>query len=215
VIAIATLLVAILLPGLRNARIQAKVLQAHADLRQITVALDAYAMDNMEQVPPTRSACGTNVNNQLPVELAENGFLPPSPSLIPQAQFSDVFNPDHTYKYLAPGAIWYNGTFFDYPEQKTRPRAKIWVPDDFPRCESDQGRFYAHFAREPRSPAVYAVWSIGPDPRSRKFPRFEGSSDIDESKFPLPKAFWMLGASDTGLITLYKARKGGAVHISG
>lgn len=217
VVATIALLLAILLPAHAHARKKARIVIAHSDLRQICLSLDAYAMDNGDALPPTRSACGTNVNYQLPVELAEQDYLPRSASKIPQAQFWDVFdprdpddmeNPRATYKYRAPGAIWFNGSFFDFPDSTWRLRAKLWVPDDFPRCESLEGRFYANRSFEPPSPVAYAIWSIGPDPESPKFPQYPNVDEIDQSKFPLPKRFWLLDAGDTGLITHFKTHEG-------
>ncbi|MFH1747579.1 MAG: type II secretion system protein [Planctomycetota bacterium] len=208
VIAIVAILLAILMPALQRARLQSRVTRAHSDLRQIGLALEMYEMDNRGAVPPCRSACGTNVNNQLPVELADGDYLPRSRGRIPQANFIDVFNGRHTYKYRAPGAIWFNGTFFDFPDVEWRPRSKLWVPDDFPECASLEGKFYADFSHEPLSPVLYAIWSVGPDPESPKFPRHENSVEIDESRFPLPKSFWLHNAGDTGLITHFRDRDG-------
>jgi prepilin-type N-terminal cleavage/methylation domain-containing protein len=214
VVAVIALLLAILLPAQRYARVKARVVKAHSDLRQICLALDAYAMDNDDDLPPTRSACGADITYQLPVELAEQAYLPRSESRIPQAELQDVFDPGapdgpvHTYRYRAPGAIWFNGVFFDFPDSTWRLRAKIWVPDDFPRCESPEGRFYANRSFEPPSPAVYAVWSVGPDPESAKLPRVEGTDEIDTAKFPLPRRFWLHDSGDTGLITHFRSREG-------
>lgn len=219
VVAVVALLLAILLPAHAHARKKARIVIAHSDLRQICLALDAYAMDNGDALPPTRSACGTNVNYQLPVELAEQEYFPRGASKIPQAEFWDVFDtrdpagvddPPETYKYRAPGAMWFNGSFFDFPDSAWRIRASIWVPDDFPRCASADGRFYANRSFEPPSPAVYAVWSIGPDAYSPKFPRHEGTDEVDPAKFPLPRRFWLLDASDTGLITHFRSAEGHA-----
>jgi len=206
VVAIVALLLAMLLPSHRRVRVQARVVVAHADLRNICVALDAYAMDNRDRWPPTRSGCGTNVNYQLPVELAGDRYLPRSPSRIPQAHMPDVFDSTHTYKYRAPGPVWFNGSFFDFPDSTWRPRAKIWVPEDFPQCRDEEGRYFANRTGEPPSPATYAVWSVGPDPWSAKFPRYEGSDQIDESRFPLPQGFWLMHGGDTGLITHFRCR---------
>ncbi len=208
VLAILLTLVAILLPALSQSRMRAKVLRVHSDLRQIGLALEGYTVSNNENLPPTRSGCGTNVTYQLPVELAIGGFLPRHPSLIPQADFPDTFNPQHSYKYLAPGPIWFNGQFFDFPNSTWRPRAGIWVPSDFPACQSEDGQFYHNRKSEPRSPVAYAIWSIGRDPKSDKFPIDPETGTINASRFPLPKKYWMLNAGDTGLITHFRDRHG-------
>ena len=208
VVAIIMILMAILLPVHRYARTKARIVLAHADLRQICTALDAYSMDNGDTYPPTRSACGTDVNNQLPVELANDHYLPRSPSNIPQAEFMDVFRPEQTYKYRAPGAIWFNGSFMDFPDSTWRLRSKIWVPDDFPHCTEQEGQYYADRTFEESPPVAYAIWSIGPDPESPKFPRLMGSDEVDTARFPLPKAFWLQDAGDTGLITHFRSSDG-------
>lgn len=206
VVAIIALLIAILLPSLKAARLQARVVNVHSDLRQITLALDSYAMHNRDHFPPTRSACGTNVNYQLPIELARQRYLARTASNIPQAEFRDVFDATRTYRYRAPGPAYQNGTFFDFPDSTWRPRANIWVPDDFPRCSGDEGRFYYKRTHEPPSPVDYAVWSGGPDPKAAMFPRIEGSSDLEETYFPLKRAYWYVGGGKPGLIVHFRSR---------
>ncbi len=213
VAAIVALLVCILLPSLGRARVQARIVRAHSDLRQITIALDAYALNSRDKLPPTRFACGTGINHQLPVELARERFLPRGASAVPQAAMQDEFDPVNTYKYVAPGPIYQNGTFFDAPDKPWKPRAQVWVPDDFPAGRSEAGRYYHNYANEPRSPVTYAVWSIGPDARSPKFPRQPDSDGIDDSKFPVPRSFWLLRSGDTGLITHIRASNG-LMHLS-
>ncbi len=115
----------------------------------------------------------------------------------------------------APGAIYYNGTLYDNPDSSWRPRAQLWVPDDFPNCRDSEGAFYANRTSEKPSPVSYAVWSIGPKKDSKKFPRFEGyeGQSIDTAKFPLPAEFWLKGSGDSGLIANFRDRKG-IVHSS-
>ena len=214
VVAIIALLLAILLPALSKVRMQARVVRVHSDLRQITLALDAYAMNNKDKFPPTRKACGTNVNYQLPVELARWAYLGKVPSLIPEADWPDPFDPEHSYKYRAPGPGFFNGWFYKHPWQKHLWGA-IWVPEDFPRCESEEGADYHNAPDEQKSPVDYAVWSMGPDPRSPKFPRDEDVPEvIDESRFPLPRGFWLMNSSDTGLITHFRGRRTGMIYMS-
>lgn len=208
VAAIIALLIGILLPSLHRARMQARIVRAHSDLRHITIALDAYAMSFRDKLPPARLGCSTDVNNQLPVELARERFFARSSNAVPQAAMQDEFDPGATYKYVAPGPVYYNGMFFDAPDKPWKPRSQIWVPDDFPTSRSENGRFYLNGANEPRSPVRYAVWSIGPDPRSSKFPRLPGTDRIDESKFPIPRRFWLTRSGDTGLIVHIRATSG-------
>lgn len=203
-IALIALLLAMLVPGLRRARTQARVVRAHAELRQVCVAVDAYAYDQRDRVPPTRSACGSDDYFQLPVELAEGGYLPRSPNRVPQADIPDHFQPTRTYRYRAPGPLWLNGSFFD----KNSPRAFVWVPEDFPICASADGIYVYARAKDPPSPLAYAVWSIGPRPDAAKFPRVPGMAVVDETQFPLPRAYWLTHGGDTGLITHYRDRRG-------
>jgi len=208
VVAIIALLISILLPSLGRAKMRTRIVRAHADLRQITIALDAYAMNHRDRLPPTRCACGVNVNFQLPVELARERFLAKSRSNIPQADMRDEFDRENTYKYRAPGPIYQNGTFFDSPTKPWKPRATIWVPDDFPLCASERGRLYANLTGEPPSPVAYAVWSIGPNRRSPKFALVEGTDTVDESKFPMRRAYWLQHSGDTGLIAHIRGSNG-------
>ena len=57
VTAIITLLLGILLPVIGRARLQAKVVVANAELREIGMALEAYSFDNSDKYPPTRVDC--------------------------------------------------------------------------------------------------------------------------------------------------------------
>ena len=206
--AIVALLVAILLPSLSRARLHAHVVAVHSDLRQITLALDAYAMEHKDHLPPTRQSCGTNVLYQLPVELAVKRYLPNSPDGLKRSFFQDAFNPGQTYRYRAPGAVWQNGVLMDFPDSTWRPRAKIWVPDDVPRCESSTGQYYFDRTGEPKSPVTYAVWSVGPEPDSAKFPHAEDGS-VDESELPLPRQFWLTrDGRPSGLITHFRMKTG-------
>lgn len=213
VVAILALLVALLLPSMSRARLRSRVVVVHSDLRQITIALDAYAMEQKDKYPPTRQSCGTNILYQLPIELATKKYFPKSGDNLKRAFFEDRFHPGQTYRYRAPGPVWQNGVLMDFPDSTWRPRAQLWVPDDAPRCESESGRFYADRRGDPKSPVTYAVWSVGPDPESPKFPRWEDGS-LDEGKLPLRRAFWLLNdGRPTGLITHFRDSKG-IIHMS-
>lgn len=208
VVAIIALLLALLLPSLRQARQAARITRAHSDLRQVMIALVGYAATNRDAVPPARSACGSTVYDQLPVELANQSFLPATTQRIPQAEMIDVFSPDgSTYKYRAPGGIWFNGTFFDSPNP-ANPRSRVWVPSDFPQNREDTGAYCGDLPNESPSPARYVIWSIGPDPRSSKFPTNEFTGEVQTAQFPLPAKFWLRSAGDSGLITHFRSRAG-------
>ncbi len=203
-VSVIALLMAILLPALQRARMQTRIVRVHTDLHQICVALESYMMDNRNRVPPTRCACGTDVDFQLPVELSVGRYLPKKSDTIPQADFPDHFDPTRTYKYRAPGPMWFNGSFFDGPS----PRAFIWVPDDFPRCSSDEGEYEYARDDDPPSAVTFAIWSIGPDRDSRKFSRIDDLDKVDETRFPLPRRYWLRHSGDTGLITHFRDRHG-------
>jgi len=208
VVGIIALLVAILLPSLARARLRSRVVVVHHDLAMITLALDAYAMEHKDKLPPARQSCGTPILYQLPLELAVKRYLPKSPDALKRSYLEDPFYPGQTYRYKAPGPVWQNGTLMDFPDSTWRPRAQIWVPDDFPRCESPTGRYYADRTNEPKSPATYAVWSVGPELDSPKFPHWDDGT-LDESMLPLPRSFWLTSdGRASGLITHFKTRTG-------
>lgn len=229
VTAILALLMAILLPSLRTARRQARIVVTHSDLRQITVALDAYSLLYKDRLPLTRSGCDTTVYYQLPIELAREKFLPKSPDDIPQAHMADQFHPEYGYKYRAPGPQYLNGTLIKNWETEGASFANIFVPDDYPRNDSSNGKYYYNetntvrqrvrkgiMQEYPPSPVRYAVWSMGPDLLSRKYPQSIGTNKLPavmEATFPLPRAYWLTRANDTGLITHFKSRNG-AIYTS-
>ncbi|NLX12480.1 MAG: prepilin-type N-terminal cleavage/methylation domain-containing protein [Phycisphaerales bacterium] len=210
VVAIVALLLALLLPSLHKARRQARIVVAHHDLRQITMALDGYALTNKDQVPPTRESCSTWVSHQLPIELVKNRWLPKKKGIAPQADMPDVFDPDSTYKYRAPGGLFLNeGTGY-------MPKGSyLFVPDDYPNCRAEPKADYTDFYNErDKSPVIYTVWSVGPDPKSPKFDRVPYGNDLIEyAYFPLRRKLWLLHSGDTGLITHSRNRRG-LIHTS-
>ena len=155
VVGILALLVTMLLPSLRRAKLLAKVAKAKAELANISAALEIYHASN-RAYPPARTYCdyGDPAKAphwaELPRELAEAGYLPSPPggSLMSVA-VEDPFNPGRTYKYLAPGPGKHNdaGTWI-----------ALWVPDDFPRGDGSSGKAYW---KGKDSPVKYVVWSVG------------------------------------------------------
>lgn len=211
---IISVLIALLLPTLSAGRLGARITRAHSDLRQIMIAIDGYTMNNGDRVPPSRSACGTTIYDQLPVELAVENYLPASPTFIPQAHMIDVFSAaGETYKYRAPGGIWFNGAFFDKPDQPWHPRSLLWVPKDFPANQSGDGAYYGNLTNDPPSPVRAVAWSAGPNPLSSKFPRHAILGTVQTSKYPLPASFWLKRPGDDGLITHFQDRLG-VTHMS-
>jgi len=194
VIGIIALLLGVLLPALNTARVGARITKAHADLRSITTALQMYRQDNRRQLPPTRFSCSSRTEYELPVELALGRYLPAE-----QKPFGvvvamrDVFRPEDTYKYRAPGPAIVNESTL-IPDAAT-----IWVPDGFPpHVDATTGRYYSN---PEQSPVRYAVWSIGPSVGSPKFADAPGRA-------PVPRHYWCRGAGDTGVITHFEDHRG-------
>jgi hypothetical protein len=99
-----------------------------------------------------------------------------------------VFNPGHTYKYAAPGPQILN----DSPGGNY----KLWVPNDFPECATNAGRYYSTRAD---SPARWVLWSLGPRPDSDK---------TQDSHAPIAKRSWYRKAGDGGVIARMATRDG-------
>ncbi len=204
VVAIMALLASILLPALRAARLRARIVTAHVELRGIEVALQMYADGNGGALPPSRFSCNLRAADELPIELARERLLPQCRKLVEQQsagdflidaiQMRDVFAPHETYKYRAVGAAILNETTLIEPPNG----ARLWVPDSFPDCTGETGRYYA----DPRtSPVRYAIWSIGPDPQAPKLQDLPG-------RLPIPSRYWCRGPSYAGVITHFQGRDG-------
>ena len=166
VIAIMTVLMSLLLPVLRTARIKGKVVRAHADLRSLGSAIEAYRLD-YEAYPYARAYCaggGMKVDdyNECPPELFSCGYLGAFPE--------DVFNKGHAYKYISPGLGYANGVLTILP---------IWVPEKFP---SDDSHDVPYFNLKD-SPVKWAVWSVGPSG-----PKTFWKSE--ELHYPVPRRNW-------------------------
>jgi len=195
VTAILALLLSMLLPSLGRARTLARIAKAHAELRGITVALDVYRHDHDQVLPPTRFSCSSQTAYELPIEL--KAYLPGGRIKgVEVVEMHDPFRSGETYKYRAVGAAIMNESIL------RNGAATLWVPDGFPREQGDAGRYYNDPAD---SPVRYAVWSTGPDPDSPKF-------DIP-GRLPVPRKYWLTGASDTGVI-VHLEDADGRVHIS-
>ena len=190
---IIALLIAILIPSLGRARVLAKMAQARADLYHITLALTIYRQDHSSALPPTRFSCASRTEYELPVELAEGGYLPgETKSFGLVVKMRDVFNPDTTYKYRAAGPAIVNESTL-IPDGSA-----LWVPKDFPTCEATSGKYYSDAKA---SPARYAIWSAGPPVASTR-------SDGVPGHAPIPSSFWCRGAGDGGVITIFEDQKG-------
>jgi prepilin-type N-terminal cleavage/methylation domain-containing protein len=189
VIAIIGVLASLLLPALALSKETAKVARVRAELYGIGLALDMYATDNGGQIPPVRVNCNTDLRFdwcELPVELANQRYLPHGPAGL-DADLEDVFNPQHTYKYAAPGPQLLNGS----------PTANyaLWEPTNLATM-SGGGQYFT----DPKlSPIRWVVWSLGPQPDSPK---------AQDTYAPLNRESWYTQAGDTGVIARYAKHDG-------
>jgi prepilin-type N-terminal cleavage/methylation domain-containing protein len=192
VIAIVTLLAAILLPVIGRARLQAKVVTVNAELREIGMALEAYALDNDQKYPPTRVDCMVGDHfYQLPIELVENKFLPPAgKDTFMAAGIEDRFNRGYTYKYRSVGTLIYNRTV------KISNGASLWIPDGFPDSEQQDGRIYDDVEE---SPVSWVLYSQGP--------RFDLAS-MKERNYPVPTETWYDPGTRRGIIVRLRMTNG-------
>ena len=192
VVAILSLLMGLLLPSMSAAREMARATKAHAELSGLGTALEMYGLDEGGRYPPVRVNCNTDLRDhwcQLPVELAAGRYLPAGP---PDgglaAAVEDEFSRGHTYKYAAPGPGLLNGAAgYDH---------EMWVPDDFPKCRSEAGRYWADAKT---APVKWAVWSLGPRPDSPK----------SQSPYsPLDGRTWYTRTGDGGVLVRFATREG-------
>jgi prepilin-type N-terminal cleavage/methylation domain-containing protein len=188
VIGIIALLISMLFPTLARARMQSQIVRVHSDLRQITMSLTMYSMDNHSHLPPTRLSCATRISFELPMELAQYRYLPGVVAdTVLKVNFDDPFNPGETYLYTAPGDAIVN----EYTIMHSS--GSIYVPDGYPTMSNQLGQNY----NDPKtSPVRYAVWSVGPNTKS---PKFSYSPD-GQCRPPVPSHYWCMGAGDTGVI---------------
>jgi len=191
VIAIVGVLAGLLLPSLARARERAKVARVHAELYGIGLALEMYSSDHGGTFPPVRVNCNSDLAShwcELPVELARGGYLPHGSQGGLEADLEDIFNPQHTYKYAAPGPQLLNGA--------PAGNYALWVPTNAPTSMSGSGKYFT----DPKaSPVRWVVWSLGPRPNSAK---------SQATYAPLTSDSWYCGAGDSGVIIRYADRDG-------
>ena len=183
VIGIIAVLAGMLVPALARAREKARVTKAHAELYGVGLALEMYSDDNLGRLPPVRVNCNSDLSThwcQFPVELARDGYLARGERPGMAANMEDVFNLGHTYKYATPGPCVLNDT----PNGNYR----LWVPNDFPECDSTNGNYYSS---RTDSPVRWVVWSLGPRPDSEK---------IQDVHAPIASRSWYHRAGDAGVI---------------
>ena len=159
VIAIIGILAALLLPAFARAKEKSNVARVRVELNGIGLALDMYSTDYGGRLPPVRDNCNTDLAShwcEMPVELANEHYLPHGSQGGLEADIEDVFNPGHTYKYAAPGPQLLNGA--------PAGNYSLWVPTNTP----DMTGGGKYFTDPKTSPVRWVVWSLGPLPNSAR-----------------------------------------------
>lgn len=191
-VAVLALLSMLAAPPLLASIERGRVGRVVADLRTVEVALEAYRTDHGTYPPVTVSCMAMDANQvlQLPQELADGGYLPENPRTKTSTLLEDPFSTGNTYKYAAPETYWMNGSM-------QNDRYPVWVPSDFPSCQSSSGRA----DDSPNSPVAWAIWSQGPRPQKTK---------ALNNKAPTASFTWYRRTGDHGVIGRYKQRDGAA-----
>ncbi|MEJ5259708.1 MAG: hypothetical protein WHS88_05915 [Anaerohalosphaeraceae bacterium] len=201
VLAAAGMLIALLVPSLRRARLQAKILAVHSDLRQVSAALTCYFSDR-RKYPPTREDCSAGSLRahlyQLPRELAEGDYLPGvSLGEAKAVQMEDKFHPGYTYKYRSVGEC-----IRDRNQISRWIRSRLWVPDGFPAessLQEEQGQWYS----EPeKSPVEWVVFSLGPNFDEEQLWTETGG------RYPVPRQTWLSGDLQKGFLVRLRMKNG-------
>jgi len=191
VMAVIGILAALLLPALAGSKEKTKVTRVHGELYNLGLALEMYSTDYGGKVPPVRVNCNSDLAShwcELPVELANEHYLPRSNQGGLEADLEDVFNPDHTYKYAAPGPQLLNGS--------AAGNYSLWVPTNAPSDMSGGGKYFT----DPKiSPVRWVIWSLGPQPNS---PKSLGTYA------PLSSDDWYRRIGDGGVIVRFADRNG-------
>jgi len=198
VIGVIALLCAFILPALGKARESAKNTVVNAELQQIALALECYGHDHKDTFPPTYVSCMLQEHYyQLPFELTRMNYLPGKPDANGpmSSAFEDRYNPEHTYKYLAPGDLIIN--------QGVRPlanKSRIWIPDNF---NTDHELDAGQFCRVPEeAPVSWVVYSLGPN--------FDPTDpDVLNLHYPVPQKTWYNSNRRKGFLTRIRLRQGG------
>ncbi|MFI4912270.1 MAG: type II secretion system protein [Sedimentisphaeraceae bacterium JB056] len=196
VISIITLMLATLLPAFSRIRMQAKVLTANSDLRQIGICLDMYTVDNNNRFPPTRKDCNLGwEDHQLPPELVESGYLPePESSSNTSAGIYDVFNHNVTYKYWSVGQMYQNGKYSE------RLKSGLYVPKNFPANNEEKPETDIYYNAPDLSPVNWVIYSEGPN--------YDAWTAIKELNGPVPRRCWYDPAKNEGLIVRISTKNG-------
>ena len=190
VIAIIGILAALLLPALARAKEKSKVARVRVELNGIGLAFEMYAMDYGAKLPPVRVNCNSDLAEhwcELPVELANEHYLPHGSQGGLEADLEDLFNPGHTYKFAAPGPQLLNGA--------PAGNYSLWVPTNAPDM-TDGGKY---FTDSKSSPVRWVVWSLGPQPNSTR---------SQNPYAPLTSDSWYRRTGEGGVIVRFADRNG-------
>ena len=191
VMAIIALLAALLLPAFAGAKEKARVARVHGELYGIGLALELYSTDYAGKVPPVRVNCNSDLMThwcELPVELANEHYLARGNQGGLEADLEDVFNPNHTYKYAAPGPQLLNGA--------PGGNYALWVPTNAPHFMSGGGKY---FTDAKTSPVRWVIWSLGPQPNSAR---------SQNAYAPLTSDSWYRRTGAGGVIIRFADRNG-------
>ena len=202
-VAVLSLLMALLVPALQNARLQARIAMVNTELFQIGQALEAYGLENRDKFPPTYVSCMLQEHYyQLPDELINNGYLPDqSDTYSPMScKYEDRFNLGHTYKYLAPGDLVLNQF-----RRVQRNLSRIWVPQGFPELDTTNGEFYCNPAD---CPVSWAIFSIGPDFN-------KDDPNVVNQRYPVPRQTWYDTKTKKGFLIRIRIKNGEHVGTFG
>ncbi len=189
-VAVLALLAALAAPPVLESIERGRVARVVMDLQTVEVALEAYRTDHGGYPPVTVSCMAADAAQvlQLPLELADGGYLPKDPKDATSTLLEDPFQRGETYKYAAPENYWMNGS-------KQDDRYPVWVPADFPSGRATTGKYDDSV----NSRLAWAVWSQGPRPQKTK---------ALNDKAPTAAFTWYGRAGDHGVIGRYKERNG-------
>ena len=197
VVAIIAILASIGLSNLMKAATRSRIAQVKGELHTLSVTLSMYQND-FRAYPPARSACS-------PEHIAKYDYCRLPYELTSPVEYierfpMDPFNiadgePPCTYKYLAPGPGWSNGS---------PGTIALWVPELFPNepipANSESRVPMVAYKRQEESPVAFVVWSVGP-----AGPEIEPSWVIQEYKgVPVHRGWWYSptnGLRSHGVIT--------------
>ena len=200
VIALIAVMLGILAPSLRRAKLQGRITTVNSDLYQIALGLEMYMNDHRGVHPPSRSDCGMGWDDrQLPPELVAFGYLPaPSGRGLMSARMEDPFNPGVTYKYIAVGPYYQNRTLVTH-----RP-AFLYVPSGFPYLEGAPEDDVRH--DDPAtSPVTWTLYSLGPNAQADEEHEW---TMLSIKNGPVAKRSWYSPERKKGLLVRVRMRNG-------